>query len=335
MRKKIIVTNLASFYKIRLFNEVNKSIPLLVLFTGHGATGRNADFYKGDMEFDYINLDKSLIANCKTLISLLRCESFQELILSGWDNFYMWLPLLFSPRRKNAIVVESSICESKVDGLKGFVKKIFVSRCSKAYVPGKSNADLVKSLGFEGEIVKTKGCGVFNYVDQPKYEIRGKVQRFIYVGRLAEEKNIRFLINVFNNLPNLILDVVGFGPLENELKCIAAPNVIFHGAVDNTDLPTYYRQADVFILASRSEPWGIVVEEALNNGLPVIVSDKVGCAEELVNETNGIVFKSDDASSLREAINKISDVEFYNSLRLNISKLNFEETAKEQISCYI
>lgn len=331
---KIIITNLPAFYKIRLFNEVNKKIPILVLFTGHAADGRNADFYKGNIEFDYINLDKGFIKNSCLLIKLLR-KNIREVILSGWDNIYMWLPLLFSPKRKNSVLVESSIHESQVKGIKGIIKKLFVNRCSKAYVPGKSNAYLVKSLGFDGTLIKTRGCGIFNYIAQPQYEAREKVQRFIFVGRLAEVKNLKFLISVFNELPEFTLDIVGFGPLEKELMAMAANNIVFHGAVDNEALPSRYGEADVFILASRSETWGIVVEEALNNGLPVIVSDKVGCAEELVNESNGLIFKSNDADSLKEAINKISDIDYYNKLRLNISKLDFEKIEKEQIECYL
>lgn len=332
---KLIVTNLPAFYKIRLFNEINKRSSLLVLFTGHGPEERNKDFFKGYIEFDYLNLDKGFLGNFITLQRLVHKSTFEEIILSGWDNIYMWIPLLFSLKKQNSIIVESSIHESQVNGLKGFIKRMFLKRCSKAYVPGKSNVDLVNSLGFKGKIIKTLGCGIFNYVNQPEYQKRHNVQRFIYVGRLAEVKNLHFLINVFNEFSNLTLDIVGFGPLEKELKMLAGPNIIFHGAVDNEALPSYYAAADVFILASKSEPWGIVVEEALNNGLPVIVSDKVGCAEELVNESNGLIFKSDDADSLREAIKKISDIEYYNRLRFNISKLDFEKIEKEQVVCYL
>lgn len=333
--KKIIITNLPAFYKIRLFNEINRKTPLLVVFLGHSSIGRNADFYKGNMDFDYLNLNKGFFGNVGLLIYVFRKSAFRELILGGWDSIYMWISLLFSPKRKNSVIVESSICESQIVGLKGKIKEFFLSRCSKAYVPGKSNADLVKLLGFTGRIIKTKGCGIFNYIPQPVYEYRKKVQRFIYVGRLAEEKNLRFLIEVFNELPEYVLDIVGFGPLEKELKKLAAPNIVFAGAVENENLPLYYGRADVFILASKREPWGIVVEEALNNGLPVIVSDKVGCAEELVNDSNGLIFKYDDVVSLKAAIERIVKIDYYNNLRFNISHLNFEKVEKEQVECYV
>lgn len=331
---KTIITNLPAFYKIRLFNEINKKTKLLVLFTGHAADGRNSDFYNGNIEFDYINLNKGFLINCYLLIKLLQ-NNIEEIILGSWDNIYMWLPILLTPWRKYSVIVESSIHESQINGIKGRIKRIFIRHCNKAYVPGKSNEKLVQQLGFKGQIIKTKGCGIFNYINQPKYEERKKVKKFIYVGRLAEVKNLYLLINTFNELPEFTLDIVGFGPLELELKKLAKSNIIFHGAINNASLSTYYKTADVFILPSISEPWGIVVEEALNNGLPVIVSDKVGCAEELVNETNGFIFKSNDKESLKEAIRNISKIDYYNKLRFNISKLDFEKIEKQQVKCYL
>lgn len=54
---------------------------------------------------------------------------------------------------------------------------------------------------------------------------------------------------------------------------------------------------------SKSEPWGLVIEEAMNNGLPVIVSNKVGCSIDLVAEdVNGIIFDLDDRNSLKNAV---------------------------------
>ena len=67
--------------------------------------------------------------------------------------------------------------------------------------------------------------------------------------------------------------MVGFGRIEAQLKAAAGKNIKFIGAVDNKDLPAVYRANDVFVLPSVSETWGLVVEEALNNGLPVLLSD--------------------------------------------------------------
>ena len=115
---------------------------------------------------------------------------------------------------------------------------------------------------------------------------------------------------------------------------MAKQNVHFLGAINNKELSGYYQKMDVFVLPSLIEAWGLVVEEALNNGLPVIVSDRVGCAEEIIDESNGIVFKLDEPSSLNAAIVRMAEPEKYNKLRKNISLMNFEEIEKKQIECY-
>lgn len=88
----------------------------------------------------------------------------------------------------------------------------------------------------------TKGVGVFNYVEQPPFEPRSAVRRFLYVGRLTEVKNLPFLINAFKNRLDLTLNIVGFGELEEYLKSIAGDNVNFLGAVDNKNYHKFIKK---------------------------------------------------------------------------------------------
>ena len=215
-------------------------------------------------------------------------------------------------------------------------QKIFIRNIrKKAYVSGAGQRRLIEDLRFKGEIVETKGVGVFNYVEQPQYEPRTQVRNFLYVGRLTAVKNLPFLINAFKNRLDLTLNIVGFGELEEYLKSIAGDNVNFIGAVDNKKLPQVYQENDVFVLPSEIEPWGLVVEEALNNGAPVLVSDRVGCGPEIVNESNGLVFKFDSEEDLLSKIDRISQIDYYNELRKNISELDFAEIERRQIECYL
>ena len=171
---------------------------------------------------------------------------------------------------------------------------------------------------------------------QPPFEPRERVKNFLYVGRLSPEKNLEFLIRAFSKLPELTLNIVGFGPQEEYLKSLAGTNVVFHGAVANAELPKFYRANDVFVLPSKSEPWGMVVEEALNNGVPVLVSDRVGCAEEVVRDgENGLVFEACSETSFLLAVSRLEDSEFYNDLRKAISTRNPESIELLQVDAYL
>ena len=116
---------------------------------------------------------------------------------------------------------------------------------------------------------------------------------------------------------------------------MAGSNVRFVGAVDNEKLPAVYRAADVFVLPSIIEPWGLVVEEALNNGTPVIVSDRVGCKDDLLTKETGLVFRHDDAASLKAAVRQMCDVAFYNRLRQGVARLDFSRSARRQVEVYL
>lgn len=338
---KIFLTNLPAFYKINLYNRIEvlsskHGQHILVIFTGQQGKDRNADFFKGNMQFEHAFLKGGKISRCLQLVHFLKHYCYENLVLGGWDSVETWLGAFLSPKEKNSIVAESSVWESKTDGLKGFIKRFFIKRIrARAYVPGKSNARLVEKLGFKGKIIYTKGVGAFNIVPQPLYKARKTVKQFLYVGRLVEVKNLKMLISTFNTLPQLTLTIVGFGEQERELKEMAKDNISFLGAIDNDLLPKIYQTNDVFILPSKSETWGLVVEEALNNGLPVIVSNKVGCHEAIVNENNGIVFESNNEKSLKNAISKITNIKYYNNLRFNISKLDYQKIEEQQVECYL
>lgn len=331
----IFLTNLPAFYKIKLFNAIAERRKVLVVYTGEAKDNRNADFYKGQMHFEVKWLTGGTIAQCCQLVKLLRDIKYERLIFSGWDRPQMIVSSLLSPTYKNGCIVESSIYESRTTGIRAWIKRIVLRNVSVAYPSGILQEKLVRALGYEGRSVQYGGCGLLNYQPQPSYEPRERVTMFLYVGRLSPEKNLHLLLKAFEELPGLKLDIIGFGPQEAELRAMAPANVSFLGAIDNAKLPAYYKNHDAFILPSKSEPWGLVVEEALNNGSPVIVSNRVGCQADLVTPDTGLVFNYDSVKALREAVLKMTDLNLYNRLRLGVSKLDFAERAKKQIEAFI
>lgn len=102
---------------------------------------------------------------------------------------------------------------------------------------------------------------------------------------------------------------VGDGPLRDTLEEQARPlgdAVRFPGFRNQSELPAFYDLCDVFALPSRFEPWGLVVNEAMNAGRPVIVSDRVGAAPDLVeNGVNGFVYPSGDVDELASRLRGI------------------------------
>jgi 1,2-diacylglycerol 3-alpha-glucosyltransferase len=133
---------------------------------------------------------------------------------------------------------------------------------------------------------------------------------FLYVGRLSAEKNLELLIRSFTKLRDsgMSLLLVGDGPLRTRLEEQAREarlegQVRFVGLKSTEEILPYYAFAHAFVLPSSCEPWGLVVNEAMAAGLPVIVSNRCGCASDLVQDgVNGFVFDPDHPKELADTL---------------------------------
>jgi glycosyltransferase involved in cell wall biosynthesis len=135
----------------------------------------------------------------------------------------------------------------------------------------------------------------------------------LYVGRLVPAKGVDTLIRAFGktgggggDVPQLLL--VGDGEQRAELVSLTAElglteRVVFAGSRSWSELPTLYGVADLFVLPSRFEPWGAVVSEAIACGLPVVVTNRVGCGPDLVHpDENGWIVPADDVEALASVL---------------------------------
>ncbi len=138
----------------------------------------------------------------------------------------------------------------------------------------------------------------------------------LFTGKLIEKKQPLRLIEAFGRVrrtrPCWLL-VAGDGPLRAIAETLARengiPGVRFLGFLNQSELPRAYVAADLFVLpSSRQETWGLVVNEAMNFGLPLVVSDRVGCAADLVEEgRNGFIVPHTSTDALAEAIARLVD----------------------------
>ena len=138
----------------------------------------------------------------------------------------------------------------------------------------------------------------------------------LFCGKLIDKKQPLKVIEAFAHAravaPAWLL-MAGDGPLRADCEAFASrlgvrDRVVFAGFMDQQALPRAYAAADVFVLASKlHETWGLVVNEAMNFGLPVVVSDRVGCAADLVRPgENGRIVPHDDIAKLADAIARLA-----------------------------
>jgi len=169
-------------------------------------------------------------------------------------------------------------------------------------------------------------------VDNQKFYSSKKHKKsfvFLFVGRLIKRKNIESLILQFNKYftdKNVTLRIVGGGDLESVLKKkYNTANVNFIGRKYDNDLIEEFKNASVFICPSLFEPWGLVVNEALAAGIPVIAHKNVGASSDLIkNKKTGFIVNSND-----EIGEKMEELFFNKELRhtfaANANKLMKDE----------
>jgi glycosyltransferase involved in cell wall biosynthesis len=134
--------------------------------------------------------------------------------------------------------------------------------------------------------------------------------RYLFVGRFIERKGIDVLLAAFRRLDRGELWLAGDGPLRSyvEEEAKEDPRVRLFGYADEASLPDLYGQADILVVPSLFEAWGLVVHEGLAYGLPVIATDQVAAADDLVRSgVNGYVVPAASHEAVAEAMRSVAE----------------------------
>lgn len=156
----------------------------------------------------------------------------------------------------------------------------------------------------------------------------------LFVGKLHAIKRPQDILKALGKLRgrdvNALGVFVGSGEMETVLRELASSvgvSARFEGFKNQSELPSYYAAADVLVLPSSSETWGLVVNEAMECGLPAIVSDAVGCAPDLIeNGLTGFTFRVSDIDALTSRLIEMD--------RLREKKHDFTDALRMKMDIY-
>jgi glycosyltransferase involved in cell wall biosynthesis len=154
-------------------------------------------------------------------------------------------------------------------------------------------------------------CELAPFLSQPRHETGSEVV-FLFCGQMIARKGVDLLLKAFAQLPGGRLLMVGReAELPQFLETLPAAvrsRVEYAGFQPPEALPAVFARADIFVLPSRYDGWGVGVNQAIAAGLPVICSDQVGAGFDLVNEgINGMRTPSGNVASLKEAMQQFTD----------------------------
>jgi glycosyltransferase involved in cell wall biosynthesis len=335
MRVLIVHNQLWAHYKSRLFSEIYRSLKQnepesdflvvqIALYEASRSVMQSDDTIRYEYPYEVL-FDRSLdnVAfgeRRKALFAAFRKYRPTVLNITGYFDWAQVL-LMFYARIKGVKVVissESSSMDHNRSAIKESIKKFIVNQANAFFCFGKSPADYLESLGVKPSDIAVRNAAVIDeefvktQYDLAKVKIASDtlVRRFIYVGRLAPEKNLELMLRAFSKFRNESWELllVGDGPSRTSLEKLAEEldinaKIHFAGGFPWYQIPEWLAKSDVLILPSKSEPWGLVVNEAMVCGMPVIVSKTCGCAEDLVrNRVNGFTFDPEKQSGLETAM---------------------------------
>ena len=333
----VIVTEIIAPYRISVFNALAKheGIDLKVIFLSEtDPTLRQWRVYKDEIRFSYGVLPSwrfraggsHFLLNARLPASLNKFSP-EAIICGGYNYVASWQAQMWALRRRVRFVLwsESNAQDARrLSKAVEFLKARFLKRCDGFVAPGKSAFAYLRLLGAPAERIFTAPNAVDNaffaaQAGEAKrqavafQEKLGLPRRFIlFVGRLVPEKGVFELLEAYAKLESALRIEVGLvfagdGVSREELtqlaKRVEPGAVCFPGFAQREDLAGLYAFAECLVLPTHSDPWGLVVNEAMSCGLPIIVSSVAGCSADLVADGwNGYVVPPRDSEKLSAAI---------------------------------
>jgi len=268
-----------------------------------------------------------------SLIDAVEAYNPEVILIYGW-NFHSHLKLMKSQKGKRTILFRGDstlLDEKKKFNAKKLFRRLILKNIYRyvdlALYVGANNRQYFLQHGLKpNQLIYAPHCidnerfGTENEHFEKlasKWRIELGIQPyhicFLFAGKLEVKKGIDVLIDSFLKLQkaNTRLIIAGNGHLEAKLKAKASHNlrIIFIPFQNQRIMPVLYRVSDVFVLPSRGpgETWGLGLNEAMACGRAVIASDKCGGANDLIDSSNGMIFRAEDSTELLECLRKCTE----------------------------
>ena len=371
MKILIVHNQLWAHYKAIIFNELqeliilNKEDSLLVVQIASieksrvnlGNLDNSIHQYPYRLLHEGILEDVGLWQRVSGIIKAIQVFRPDIVNLTGYYDFASWAVLFYCKISsiKTILSNESTADDHARNKVKEFFKSLIIKQFDGYFNFGTLSENYLLGLGVQPEKMLVNRNCVDNKTLKNKYQNclseridRQKVlnlasRNFIFVGRLIDYKNILVFLEAFGIAQSKLLQenwgviILGDGEQKEDLQQFVKEKNIqcisFQKGVSWQQVPEYLALSNVLVLPSYSEPWGLVVNEAMACGLPVIVSEKCGCAIDLVkNGSNGFIFSPNNIEQLTAILLKFMNQEVDLKQMGQISEKIIQEYSPENVA---
>lgn len=363
--KVLFITNYPSPYRVDFFNLLGKECDLTVIFSErpNEQKHRASKWFNNDYTgFKAVFLNKEIkLFGRKIFIDIIEYlnRSFDAIIIGGYSSLTNIYAINFLIHHKIPYYLEADgALLSKELYVKYLFKSYLIKNAIGVFSPSKMtdrfflhyNQQANKLIRYpfssltQSEIETNRTFALNNELKQQyKNQIGyGDKKILLSVGQIIERKGIKELLDVAPYFDSCIQVIWVGGKPTTEIKEIIKrnkiKNIIFIDFCTKKELEKYYIAADLFIFPTRYDIWGLVVNEAMSYGLPVISTDRCGSALELINNKGGFIFSLDNKDLLINIVNNSVNIDLSQMSRRNLKKIkgySIEKMVDAHLNCLI
>lgn len=327
--KVLWLTNIPSPYRVDFFNELGKLCQLTVLFERSSASDRD-DIWKQYQATHFRAVVLKGIkhgtaeAFCPSVIGYLSKKKYDKIVVTNYANPTGILAVAALKMRQIPYIIEGDGAFAGTGkGIKEKVKTWLLSGAELCLSTAQEHDKYYRTYGVSDDrIVRYPFTSLSDQdvLSQPvspeeKTALRQKLgikedKMLLSVGQFIPRKGYDILFDALSKMDKSIgCYIVGGQPTEEYLRQVEAlglHNVHFVGFKPKADLSEYYMAADLFVLPTREDIWGLVINEAMAKGLPVVTTDRCIAGMELITEpTQGAIVPVEDAQALAEEMARL------------------------------
>lgn len=329
MKRILFITNIPAPYRIDFYNELGKMVDLTVIFEAKGASDQGIRFNWNIDEirnFKAVFLSEGDIREKKidwSIFKYLKVREYDEIVVTSYSYFTEMAALVYLKLRGVSYYMETDggmiRTESK---LKKWYKTFLISGAKGYFSPSKSTDEYLSYYGAKPERIhrypftslKEEDILARCLTSEEKHIYKLKIgsnrkYMILGVGQFIHRKGWDILLQAAKGIPDTDIYIVGGSPTEEYLRMreeYGLQNVYFEGFKSKDDLTDYYKAADVFVLPTREDIWGLVINEAMAYGLPVITTNRCIAGVEMVKEEqNGYIVPAGNYNELATCMKKI------------------------------
>lgn len=324
----LFIYNIPAPYRVEFLNLLSSKTKIKVIFENENSAHRKKEWLTNKKNFNHLFINSSFISYLKVLWEVTKSN---KIVLGGYSTrFSIFLVIYMKLLRKKFILNADGGFVKKDNFFIKYFKKFLISSATYWISSGNETNRYLLNYGAKKENIYIYPFTSISKADviAPSKTEKNKIKSHLlntdknvvlYVGSFIPIKGIEKLILAANSIPDTIFLFIGDVPsVEQKILVKDNNNIIFINHLSKNELSHYYKIADLFVFPTQGDVWGLVINEAVANNLPIITTNRCIAGIEIVDEDMGrIVPYNIEPQELAETIKcSLSNLDKYNYTKI-------------------